>query len=78
MIDCLTQYYRCPEGCVRFSPKGPLGDRRQHIWMIGIMENRCQPWPECTTLYGQLFRSGCEGVCSEFTMPFKSWAQINS
>ena len=25
MIDCLTQYYRCPEGSVRFSPKGPLG-----------------------------------------------------
>jgi len=25
MIDCLTQYYRCPEGSVRFLPKGPLG-----------------------------------------------------
>jgi hypothetical protein len=24
MIDCLTQYYRCPEGFGRFLPKGPL------------------------------------------------------
>ncbi len=24
MIDCLTQYYRCPEGIGRFLPKGPL------------------------------------------------------
>jgi hypothetical protein len=24
MIDCLTQYYRCPERYVRFAPKGPL------------------------------------------------------
>lgn len=26
MIDCLTQYYRCPEESARFVPKGPKGD----------------------------------------------------
>ena len=27
MIDCVTQYYRCPESYIRFASKEPLGPR---------------------------------------------------
>lgn len=74
MVDCLTEYYRCPEECLKFAQTGTLSETTGYFQFghhtvcygnyVGQEPSLCPPGAELNALHDVEYRNGT--VCLPF------------